>query len=457
MISQKNWERFFALGTTSVFLFDFHPFVTRNPQGRENNCWPHFVDCNQILPYLDGLPQSYNLHIFFMLIFGVILATYGFIVLNKEKIYIPLIWVLTLTKLFIAYFWIFSGQHNFYFFHLLPTIAFLLNRNNRIFGAQVMWALCYSFSAIVKFDEGWIEGTYFSALKLGMPLFHDNLIPLMTLTVIIFEIFGGWALLYSKTRKAAVGVWTIFHVYSVTMVGFFYPVRCIVNLWILFLPNLNGNNNIEAFNSNTRLNKSAWAFIIFVICMQLVPHTFNENPKQTLRWEGYHFNMFDANYQCINEYSYGPETNRKKVSYSTTNSMYRCSPRKTFLKAQQQCKKDQNQHPVSLVFIKSMNGQPFYELVNEKNICDLEFSMWGENKWLNTKNTKIVGYPKKNEISGYSGNISVGMISATPVIEKLAVQKLIEPFTPYLRMLFFILWMGMLFLMLVVYLKKTKK
>lgn len=144
-------ERIFSLCTLFIFLFDFRSYsLSVNADSRI--CWPHWEQCREFLK-LKTLPDSYEINVLFAILFAIIIVGIFGVFKGKEKYYFGSLWILTLFKFFYQFVWHFSGMHNFELFHLIPTFAFLINKKDRIWGAQVSWAICYFLAAFVKIHE----------------------------------------------------------------------------------------------------------------------------------------------------------------------------------------------------------------------------------------------------------------------------------------------------------------
>lgn len=455
-------ERLFALATSFIFLFDLTQFSYK-ALGKNQLCWPHWEGCRS-LPLLPGLPESYLHGILFSLLFSSILVSFWGIFQNRPRIYLSALWGLVAFKVFFNFVWRYSGLHNFEYFHLLPTLAFLLNSSARIYGAQVMWAMCYFLAAFVKLHESWIVGTYFSPLHLGMPLVPAFAIPFITQAVIAFEIVFSWGLLSEKLRRWSIALWSLFHVYSVILVGFHYPTRCILILWSLFLPSLvpsaqlDSSHGAESSIRRTGRISPALLILMALVCtFQTLPLFYDEDTKQTLRFEGYSYNMFDANYQCFQEIVVVHENGkREEIKRGTRLARGRCGPRLAFEKIRQICE-DKKPRSVEWIMDQSINGEPFLRIVNEKNACELRYSLFGDNPWINTKNAPVVGYPRKNAIDYPSRSQSrEKTIFEEASIEPTAVQSFIKRHYVFFYGFYLASWIGMLAYVAAVYVRSGK-
>ena len=119
--------------------------------------------------------------------------------------------------------------------HLFPCFIFLFARKKED-NLRLIMIFLYILSGIVKLHPAWIAGTYFSSQVMGLPLFPDSLIPVITNFVILFELVLVW-LLFSKkqiNKKVVFYFFILFHIYSAIYVGFRYPLLILPLFLILF-------------------------------------------------------------------------------------------------------------------------------------------------------------------------------------------------------------------------------
>ncbi|MBC7371674.1 MAG: hypothetical protein H7326_08920 [Bdellovibrionaceae bacterium] len=273
----------------------------------------------------------------------------------------------------------------------------------------------------------------------------DFSIPFITQLVILFEIFASWALLTKKYRRNAFWLWTLFHVYSVVLVGFHYPVRCIVMLWILFLPLLYPQAFSKEYERKPKvLNLATTLLAAFLFGMQMLPFLYSEDARSTLRFEGYGYNMFDANFQCIAKLQVNPLRGPPEAhSYVNQNSRFRCNPRSFLEKAHQRCEASPGSR-VSLEVTKSINGAPFYRIVDLPDACGVQFSLFGENEWILSNTATLIGYPAKNAMTGTLSQdpISHSIVLAAPSIHLSEVQQFIQNNLNVFKIFYLLIWFG---------------
>ena len=123
--SESLWERFFAFASLCIFVFDFNK--NSFASDRFQQCWPHWQSCRD-LPLPPDLPYSYLHTVLFAGILSIVCFSFWGIFAKKPKYYLGGLWVLSVFKIFFFFVWRFQDQHNFVMFHLLPTLAFLINK-----------------------------------------------------------------------------------------------------------------------------------------------------------------------------------------------------------------------------------------------------------------------------------------------------------------------------------------
>lgn len=448
---ENGWERFFVFVSLCVFVFDYNKnsFAANIFQ----RCWPHWQSCRS-LPLPTDFPNSYAYTTLFAGVLVILCFSFWAVVSNKKNFYLGGLWTLTLFKLFFFFIWRFQDEHNFVMFHLLPTLAFLINKDNRIFAAQVIWGISYFLAGIVKISDGWIVGTYFSNLELGLPFVPLALVPLATNFMFFAETLMGWTLLSRKWGRSTFWFWTFFHIYSAILVGFYYPIRCLAMLWVLFLPHLKPDFKLE--NAAPRkLNLGTILLISFLVLLHMVPFGYDEEPRWTLRFQGYGFHMFDANYQCVTKMNYTQDSKIKNFKSEVSKSRFRCSPALALEDAKNLCESTKN--AVSLSIIKSVNGSPFYKIVDLKDACNVKFSLFGTNDWINNYPVRVEGYPTPNAVAGVKKlAINASIISDRPSLKLSPLQNVLTEYLKMIQAFYFLFWIFVIIYMTKKYYNSAK-
>ena len=384
-----------------VFFMTFYKWMPLDTVTVENAargghlCWPYFTNCGDWY-FLSILPHSYSQNMFYMLLF--VVMTLVALALYKKRfaaahfgLAILLLWeILFIFVLNIAK----RGNYDYYQIILTFILLFLPFKFNFL---RITFCCLYFFASSIKIHEGWILGTYFTSLKIGMPIFPNETAPFFTNCVIFMEMVGAWFLL-SRNRllqRAALTFFIIFHLYSGIIVWYRYPATILPYLLILFGP-LYEDTEVPL----TRHAIPGWAFVIFLACMQSVSFLIPKDSKMTFEGLNYGLYMFDSNHQCASYQKVhlkSGETRSMKREMASSRS--RCDPYYRLFKMWTMCKMGADRiDRIEWQFLHSINGGPFYKIVDVENACELEYKVFAHNKWIVTPDdgAELIGYPVKN-------------------------------------------------------------
>jgi hypothetical protein len=253
----------------------------------------------------------------------------------------------------------------------------------------------YLLAASLKLDEGWSIGTYFSSMRLGLPLCPDALIPLATNAAILLETVGSpLLLLSSRPRLARAAFWTFvaFHIYSIAIVGIQFSVMCLMPLIALFGP------RVAAIASPfDRRAIVGWALLAFLVAYQSIGLFIPGASRITGEGLGYGLSMFDANHQCQWDMKIESKTGAPRVVHNgTTQALKRCDPYREWFSIRTLCARGATR--VAWTYDHSINGGPFYRIVDTQDACALEYRAFGHNAWIRSpdEGAAVIGYPVKN-------------------------------------------------------------
>ncbi len=361
-------------------------------------CWPHWKNCSDYY-FFDLFPESYTGSIFFVGLLCLIFLSYKFLY-KKEytKLHLMML-LLFFIKFFGVFFMSFRVAWNYDYYDLAFTFVVLF-LSHKIFFLRLVFVLLYFIAAPLKFDESWILAKYFSSLRLGLPLFPDFLAPLFTNFVIFLQIIGTWLLLSSKNRIQSIAYlfFLLFHVYSWFLVGFRYLLTTIPILHLLF-----SEGNLPKFAFPKEKKVLAWIiFMIILFFSQVWVMTgFSGDRKLTLEGNRYSLYMFEANHQCASKITYTDKNGKDwSYEYTSNHAMRRCSPYTIWFFIAHQCKKYNNEINVLWTYDHSVNGSPFYRIVDQSDSCKLEYKPFSRNEWIRDERHPeyIIGYPVKNDL-----------------------------------------------------------
>ena len=367
--------------------------VARN----QHTCWPHFTSCGD-LAVMHALPWGHSQAAFYTVIFamlvgGVLAAAAGRWRLAHALMLVPFVWKsLVLFVLSQGY------LGNYHYFHV--GLGFLL-----LFSHHKLWflrrglVLLYVLSSVVKLHEGWVLGTYFSALVTGLPFVPDALIPLATNGVIAMEMLVAPLLLSERprVRGAAVVALLGFHLYSMLFVNFMYPTICVPPLLILF-----GARHRSAPRPpplGWRVVPGFAAFVAFIV-FQAVPIAIRGDEKLTLEGHGFGLYMFEANHQCVSSVKLFKGTAVVADLSSISDGAHnRCGPYDTWFTVQRICKENRGKiDRIEWKLDHSINGGAFWRIVDEPDACALDYAPFRHNDWIRLpgEGAVPVAYPVKN-------------------------------------------------------------
>ena len=75
----------------------------------------------------------------------------------------------------------------------------------------------------------------------------------------------------------------------------------------------------------------------------------------------------------------------------------RCYPYEWWSRYHTRCERNPSIDRISLRIDHSINGGPFYRIVDTENICDLPYYPLGENRWIKQPpEAPLIGYPVTN-------------------------------------------------------------
>jgi hypothetical protein len=389
-------------------------------------CWPYFQDCTWLY-FLQALPLGYSQTAFYMALYAVMLGVVFYMWRGQWARAHMLMTLLFAWKAFVMFVlsYVIAGPYDY--FHIIFAFVLLFLPFKEYF-LKLTIVVLYFLSGLVKLDGTWILGTYFTTMQEGLPLLPTALTPLFTNLVVFSQVAGAWFLLSSRPwlRNAALAFFILFHLYSGILVYYHYPSVSLPLLIILF--GMYARYQRPPWNSRAA---AGWIFVIALFLFHIPPYFIEGDRRLTLEGNRYGMFMFEANHQCVAEVSAhlkpdgdfveplsgtttalecGGQTclvSRevyeqdglvvRKERFETGASWNRCDPYEYFRRAKQRCALSPAVEKIGLVFDHSINGGPFYRIVNEENLCDLEYMPFSHNEWIKLPpEAPPVGLPVKD-------------------------------------------------------------
>jgi hypothetical protein len=356
-------------------------------------CPPYFQSC-ELFYFLETLPYGYSQSILYMAFFS-ILAWCAYLVSKKA-------WGAIQVSLMPIFAWhavvvLLSSDNRSanYEYYLIAFGIVLLFLPRKEFFLKFIIVFFYTLSTVSKIHPTWIEGGYFTALRTGLPFFPDRYIPLFTNAVLLMEMVGAWFLLSRNVvlQRGAFVFFVTFHLYSGILVMYRYPSTVLPFVLILFGPWYR--------YTPVPLDKKSiagWCLVILFLCLQLSPKLIPGDEKFTLEGNKYGLYMFEANHQCFSEGAvYLKDGGFESFANSNPIARSRCQPYEYWFALKKLCETNSKIERIEWQFMHSINGGPFYRMVDTKNACALSYNPIRHNEWIKTTaEATIVGYPVRN-------------------------------------------------------------
>lgn len=380
--------------TFSIWVNSGAISVSTAQEGRAA-CWPYFQNCEGLY-FLEALPY-YSQTTLYSLFFGIMLLVIYFM-WQKQWVYAHMgILVLYIWKAFtmFAVTAAFAGNYDYYDIIIGGVLLFFPHKEAF---TKLAFVLLYFLASTIKIHEGWITASYFTSLVGGMPWFNGVLSPLAPLAsnfVIVAQMVGCWFLLSRRpvVQRTAVVFFVFFHLYSITLVSYRYPATALTMLLVLFGP-------LYRYSPLSFGRKAAagWFLVGLLFFFQLLPKMVPGDQKWTLEANQYGLNMFEANHQCRSQIVYEFADGKKLTSrYEPRRAWDRCNPYYQWLRIHRYCEYG-GVVRARWTFDHSINGHPFYRIVDAEDACQLTYKPLSHNPWIITpkEGAPPIGRPLKN-------------------------------------------------------------
>lgn len=395
-ISNDLAVRLFGAAVLLGFIASFKSWdenIATSIHGAEKGltlCWPFLQQCYDWV-FMTARPFGYVQNTVFMGMLGLIFTSaYGLCVkrYTLAHICIFILFIFKLYLLSISY----RYNANYDYYQTVFTFIFLFVPNKRFF-ASLSIVFFYFLSTATKIHESWSLGGYFSAMVTDLPIFPEGTTMVWTNTVIFMEMIGSW-FLFSKNKyiqRTVFAFFAIFHLYSGTLVGYHYPTIVTPTLLIFFGP------LFKPFDRVPLSIKSipGWILMTSLFCFQMISHAIPGDEKLTLEGNFYGLYMFEANHQC--SIRFFDDKGNTKFSRDSTSARSRCDPYRYLNRFQKNNCKPDNKNKYTFKMTHSINGGPFYLIVDEPDACSLKYKAFTHNEWIKTEEeAKPIARPRKN-------------------------------------------------------------
>ncbi len=429
---EQNLVLQWSFGASLIFFFITYYRWLRSPkltieaaQQGLAVCWPYFQNCTDYF-FLHDLEHGYSQPLFYMALFAIMFVIVWCMWQKRWAVAHLLLTVLLVWEILGVFVLTYDLAAPYHYYHVVLT-AVLLFATHKEFFLKFSFVFMYFMSVTTKFDATWILGTYFTALRDGLPLLPDSLTMPITNFVIFMQTIGCWFLISKRKilQRLSFAYFVAFHLYSVLFVLYFYPTASLPPLLVLFGP-LYRYTPIP-FSRKTVVG---WLIIALLAIFQILGFTAPGDRRMTLEGNKFGMFMFEANHQCIvivgthtkkalQQVNWEAESGRpcasffcmtkittqntkddltfREIRYESGTAWNRCYPYERWSRYHDQCSKDPDIERISLTMDHSINGGPFYRTVDVSNICDVPYYAWQKNDWIQSPpEAPLIGYPVTN-------------------------------------------------------------
>ena len=396
IFKENLWLRvvYYALTLHSILLFsawrDTGVLTTQSLQSNGFSCWPYFLSCDVFYVFSD-MPSSYSLGILYTILGTGIALSCIYAIRDRWALALFFLFLITCFKIFVVYIASYSLPTNYNELVILISILLLFARE-RIFALKICSTLFYYAAFFNKLHSGYLSGDVFTSLALGLPFVPDTVLPYFGILFMIMLLILP-TLLWSQSRRvrilAAICL-MVFHLSTIAIVGFMYPLLCIP----LILLTIHSPQKIFSLKTIST-DRLLFLIVLLMIVGQLFSLMIPGDNRLTGEGTKFGFYMHDANHQCSG-FLEQKKTDRavQLFPYSNGMAMGVCDPYRLWFTSRSLCAHTDTES-VSMYFKHSMNGGRFYELVNEENICSKSYSLIQHNEWIHT-NRPLPEWPPKN-------------------------------------------------------------
>lgn len=357
----------------------FGDFTVNAVEAGRHLCWPFFQSCGEWY-FLAQEPLGASHYLFYALLFALVIAA-GWALMTRRFSLAHVLFVLFLLWELTVMLMAMRLAVNYWYFHLFFALLFLFPFG-KLFLLRLGAVLLYFFSGLIKLNDTWLTGSYFTALQEGLYLIPDALIPVATNAVIFMELVLVWFLLSSRRvlRLPVVGLLFLFHVYSAIYVGFVYPAITLPVVLVLFLSQERSAQITRALHPR---NIAGGVLIGAFVIVHAIPYVIAGDVRITGEGNRFGMYMFEANYQCqaratVVHTDGSEETETSRSFYANQ----RCDPYAHYFYLQERCARESGIARIAWTFDTSINGSPLMRIVDVRDACTLSYSAFSHNAWI---------------------------------------------------------------------------
>jgi hypothetical protein len=274
-------------------------------------------------------------------------------------------------------------------FWLCATFLFI---PKKVHSLKILILLFYFWSGLLKLNSEWLSG---SAIYGHLWLSNSTILPWMCAYVVVLETIMIWCMVFDKKWLS----WSvfiqllIFHLFSYSVVGFYYPVLMTLALFIFPLSWIlsPADSTWKWLVSKQASSYACLGLIILFSLLQLIPRLMPGDSALTGEGRFFALHMFDSKSQCETKAFIKGQGGLTKIVDLQINHPIRihCDPITYLSRARYLCKNASKQDARFLdldLIIRSRrsNESHLHEIVNITNFCaqKISYSLFSHNDWI---------------------------------------------------------------------------
>lgn len=378
----RKYGFFLSLIHIYTFLFWFLNSKIYNFIGADAQaiCQPFFQNCRDFR-FMNAESWRWALVGYFVLaVIGCVLWLTRFV----TSAYLYFLFLILVKLLFYVQDYRLMGNYHYIFFLISFVYAFL---PRKVTVLPIFIVLIYLAAGSLKFNYEWLSGAALYG-QLGILSFFP--LELATAYVLVLEMAVSLLLLSknNKIRVLALGQFVLFHLYSVQIVGLYYPLVMfsILSIFVLMIQRKSFPSYQDIFSW-----REAFVYIAlgFVLC-QAYPKLFF--PRSAVTGEGrlISLNMFDAQASCRHSFNLQSPVGGYTLfnDLSQIGVRIKCDPylyRELAINICSTLKQEKSTAKLNLFLQSRKFSEPAFKvIVDERDICSkaLTYNPMARNSWI---------------------------------------------------------------------------
>lgn len=341
-------------------------------------CPPYFQSCTNFYIFHSS-QNGYSLGILYSILGLFLFSSLYFFLIQKWNVSLLFLLPSLLYKIAIIFVFSFSPTGNYTVFEI-ALVLILIFSNNKVFSIKVLLSCLYLLSAVIKIYPSYLSGRMFDTLINGLPLLPSSFNYLYPSLIITFFTISSFSMWYRNklVRNISFSFLFLFHVYSIILVGFRFPSICMVALLVVFTADYQEFSFTKFYSE-----KIIVLIVFFLIVAQSIPILIRGDEHITGEGEKYGFYIFNTNKQCSLEKVYKYKDGKLEIKNDVIHkALYLCNPYDAWFVSQMECKNHAIEK-ISFKFNISLNGSPYFKVVDNDNICNINvYHPFRHNDWI---------------------------------------------------------------------------